>query len=521
MNNQPLIPLNEPNNPTFNPNPLYSPNPVPLTKNYSTIDNTQKLFQYEDNNSQNSLRLKELLSKTNTLLSKIGIEEQINNPFHSSSNIHSAQNSSNIPIRNISILNTLSTDNINPLIKTIDSKETLITRTEEHKSNQPSLTSFNFKEQNYIPNKDEYNNYINNNNNNPPLDITNFNNSDIDKLTQYPLEDQVKMLFKANLYLNKQVQQLHKENSELRNEISSYRFTTQSCTNSQSIIKDNDKVNYNIIEENQKLKHLNKQYEQEIHHLKLQMNAHHLHHSNNKPITTTKKHNKHTISEHNVITNVNPIPIQKSKKPKSRMKHHEIIISELPKEQQQQQQHSHHNDVMYNNKTVTISSTLRDDDESKDIKRKLISNSNNIVNLKEQNEFHKKLSRKIILENDNQHHQICGSYYNIENTSRSNTHNDIQTHSKPKTNKHTKKSHKKKHKSSKSNVNNNIIYSIPPTHSKCYYDYYGNNTDRTKVCYACLFGLNQNSKGYSPLMCSSRNISPSKTLSSKRSKKHY
>ena len=519
MNTQPLIPLNEPNNPTFKSNTLYSSNPVLLTKNYSTTDNTQKRFQYEDNNSQNSLRLKELLSKTNTLLSKIGIEEQINNPFYThSNNIHSTQSSSNIPIRNISIVNTLSTDtNINPLIKTIDSKETIITQTEEHKSNQPSLASFNFKDQNYLSNKTEYG-YINHHI--PPLDITNFNNSDIDKLTQYPLEDQVKILFKANLYLNKQIQQLHKENSELRNEISSYRFTTQSCTNSQSIIKDNDKFNNNIIEENQKLKHLNKQYEQEIQNLKLQMNSQYLHNNNNKPITTTtKQHNRRTISDNNVLTIVNPIPIQKTKKPKSRMKHHQII-SELPKDQQQQ--HSNQNDVICNNKTVTISSTLRDDDESKDIKRKFI--SNNVVNLKEQNEFNKKLSRKIILENDNQHHQMCGSYYNIENTSTNTYNNNIQTHSKTKTNKHIKKSIKKKHKTSKSNINNNnnnIIYSIPTTHSKCYYDYYGNNTERTKVCYACLFGLNQNSKGYSPLMCTSRNVSPSKTLSSKRSKKHY
>ncbi len=38
---------------------------------------------------------------------------------------------------------------------------------------------------------------------------------------------------------------------------------------------------------------------------------------------------------------------------------------------------------------------------------------------------------------------------------------------------------------------------------KSFYDYYNDSkSDRHKTCFACLFGNNNYSKGYSPLMCS-------------------
>ena len=44
---------------------------------------------------------------------------------------------------------------------------------------------------------------------------------------------------------------------------------------------------------------------------------------------------------------------------------------------------------------------------------------------------------------------------------------------------------------------------MEPKTDKQFYDYYSEeNGERAKPCYACLFGINNYTKGYSPLMCS-------------------
>ena len=49
----------------------------------------------------------------------------------------------------------------------------------------------------------------------------------------------------------------------------------------------------------------------------------------------------------------------------------------------------------------------------------------------------------------------------------------------------------------------NAYNTLGPKTDKQFYDYYSEeNGERAKPCYACLFGINNYTKGYSPLMCS-------------------
>ena len=276
---------------------------------------------------------------------------------------------------------------------------------------------------------------------------TTFNNnknikyiSSLNDIAHLSQDEQIKRLYHNNLFLYEEVLNLKKQNCYLREELQATKTGKQDENESDSF------KNY-LIEENNRLTTINNENEQIIDGLISFVNT-----CPNMNVTYSHLRENITNIPHYLQSTSSAPPTEQNKSECT-------VITTHNNNQQRQQQHK-----PICNKTITISGTFDNGDnnegvvDSKCLKR--------AKSLKPQSKLHKKKKHIVSLHNNN--------------------------------------------------INNDIRYQEHENPNE-FWDYYNeadNNTNgidndqnktkigRQKTCYACLFGLNNNTKGYSPLLCS-------------------
>jgi hypothetical protein len=402
---------------------------------------------YVNTKNDNAKRVENLIQKTNKILNKIGSEDFIDIPLNNKQNINDLNNINNTATR---IGSSFSVGSFG--------KNCYVASNTKYFQNQYiSNTMKIFHNNNQCINPINYNSDIINNN-----DI----GYNVNGLSQCSLEEQIKMLFNENIKLRNEIQVLKQENEELHNELFKFKQNSHLYKPIQKINSDditNDKFKLFLLEENNRLNILTQQYEKEIYNLKTQLE-------------TFIKDSKHKSCSSNYINEKSNDLINEDK---------EINSMLIPEKKfcKSNSKKSLYNNLSNQNKQNIGKNNIILTDVPSNVNNKIMSVPYSLKHKERITEDNKDFKKITNLSDLEYCHSKNKSEWNIKCSKKNKTKSYIK-----------KKKHIVQHDYQLS-FNDN---------KKCYCDYYTNKTERTKTCYACLFGINQYTKGYSPLMCNTQ-----------------
>ena len=294
--------------------------------------------------------------------------------------------------------------------------------------------------------------------------------SSLDEIAQYSKSEQIKRLYHNNLFLYEELSNLKKENELLKQQLKNK--VTENDQRAKE--EEDDKFKNYLVEENERLNKINKTNEKIIEGLMEKLNKQ-TQNEQKEPISYIELKDNSNNLQSFLDNKVNKNKIDSIPKPQSKPNRNKKVMSNSPIIPANNATNSSMNDVIINNKTVTISSTNKEEDEK--IVKKV-----------------KKTKKKAMtLSSIPSKRNINSSSHNVK----------IEDFDIPKKKKTKSKSKTKKIKHVSKIELDNAYNTLEPKTDKQFYDYYSEeNGERAKPCYACLFGINNYTKGYSPLMCS-------------------
>ena len=294
--------------------------------------------------------------------------------------------------------------------------------------------------------------------------------SSLEEIAQYSKSEQIKRLFHNNLFLYEELSNLKKENELLKQQLKN----KVNENDQRAKEEEDDKFKNYLVEENERLNKINKTNEKIIEGLMEKLNKQTQNEQKQPPISYIELKNNSNNLQSFLDNQVSKKKIDSIPKPQSKPNRNIKVMSNSPIIPANATSSSI-NDVIINNKTVTISSTNKDEDEK--IVKKV-----------------KKTKKKAM---------TLSSIPSKRNINSSNHNVKIEDFDIPKKKKTKSKSKPKKIKHVSKIELDNAYNTLEPKTDKQFYDYYSEeNGERAKPCYACLFGINNYTKGYSPLMCS-------------------
>ena len=267
--------------------------------------------------------------------------------------------------------------------------------------------------------------------------------SSLDDIAHLSQDEQIKRLYHNNLFLYEEVLNLKKQNCYLREELQANRTGKQDENESDSF------KNY-LIEENNRLTTINNENEQIIDGLISFVNT-------CPNVNVTYSHLRENITNiPNYLQSTSSVLTEQNKSECT------VVVTTHNNQHRHHQQQLKEHRPPISNKTVTISGTFDNNNDNEVVDSKC---SRRAKSFKPQSKLYKKKKH------------IVSSLHNNNNH----------------------------------NINNDMHYQEYENPNE-FWDYY-NEVDngigddkrkagRQKTCYACLFGLNNNTKGYSPLLCS-------------------
>ena len=294
--------------------------------------------------------------------------------------------------------------------------------------------------------------------------------SSLEEIAQYSKSEQIKRLYHNNLFLYEELSNLKKENELLKQQLKN----KVNENDKRAKEEEDDKFKNYLVEENERLNKINKTNEKIIEGLMEKLNKQTQNEQKEPPISYIELKDNSNNLQSFLDNQVSKKKIDSIPKPQSKPNRNIKVMSNSPIIPANATSSSI-NDVIINNKTVTISSTNKDEDEK--IVKKV-----------------KKTKKKAM---------TLSSIPSKRNINSSNHNVKIEDFDIPKKKKTKSKSKPKKIKHVSKIELDNAYNTLEPKTDKQFYDYYSEeNGERTKPCYACLFGINNYTKGYSPLMCS-------------------
>lgn len=303
--------------------------------------------------------------------------------------------------------------------------------------------------------------------------------SSLEELNKYSKDEQIKRLYHNNLFLYEELSSLKKENELLKKELLQKKDLDEKEDNKEKEDQ-NDKFKNHLIEENDKLNKINKTNEKIIEGLLEQLNKNNKERKKDSISYNELKENYEHLDAFFLEENKKEIEEKNDANKKLNRNAHKININPICTNNGTNNTGT---EFIINNKTITISSTNREEEEPIVPKPKIKKT---------------KSKKKKHLSNNTSKKNLTLTV-NKTNTADVNNFETIQPIKKKK----TKSKSKTKKIKQISNLELGDEYNTIEGNQRQFWDYYNENkADRTKTCYACLFGINNYTKGYSPLLCS-------------------
>ena len=303
--------------------------------------------------------------------------------------------------------------------------------------------------------------------------------SSLEELSKYSKDEKIKRLYHNNLFLYEELSSLKKENELLKKELLQKKEHVKKEDNKEKE-EQNDKFKNHLIEENDKLNKINKTNEKIIEGLLEQINRFNKKKKKDNISYTELKENADNLEAFFVEENKKEVEEKNEVNKKINRNAQNININPICTTNGTNNTGT---EFLINNKTITISSTNREEDEINTPKPKIKKS---------------KLKKKKNLSHNTSKNNLTITANKMNNVDV----NNIET-IQPIKKKKTKSKSKTKKIKQISNLELGDEYNTIEGNQRQFWDYYNENkADRTKTCYACLFGINNYTKGYSPLLCS-------------------